>query len=69
MPEAPGVDKVGVAAILALRTREGRGCGTVSGALQAAAALLWAVRLLNGDLPGQTRVSFIPGVRLGESLH
>ncbi|XP_025107304.1 uncharacterized protein LOC112572022 [Pomacea canaliculata] len=47
-----------------MRSPAGRQCGEVSGVnLQVAAALLWAVQLLNGDLSPQGD-SFIPGIHL-----
>nr|KAG5711388.1 hypothetical protein BaRGS_006085 [Batillaria attramentaria] len=48
-----------------MRSSSGRGCGKVSSVdLQAAAALLWATRLLNGDLKSPWVGPYIPGVHL-----
>lgn len=59
------MDEVGVAAILQLRVSRGQGCGVVSSVdLQLAAAIIWAVKLLNGQIQNPGVSTYIPGVRL-----
>ncbi|XP_070192200.1 uncharacterized protein [Littorina saxatilis] len=63
--EGAGQTTVAMAAILELRRPKDRGCGAVSSmGLQVTAALLWAVRKLNGEGLDPGVGPFIPGLRI-----